>query len=86
MYWTVGWFMGVFSRLRGFRAILKSGIWVESKAVDHYAELLETVEWDEESRRIVEKNQADEQGHINRWRALLEAYQAGKGRNTRPTT
>jgi demethoxyubiquinone hydroxylase (CLK1/Coq7/Cat5 family) len=73
MYWIVGWVFGVFSRIRGTNAILKTGIWVESKAVDHYAELLETVEWDEESRRIVEKNQADEQGHINRWRALLEA-------------
>lgn len=72
-YWLVGWAFGTFSRLRGTKAILKTGIWVESKAVDHYAELLETVEWDEDTRSIVEKDQADEHGHITRWRALLKA-------------
>ena len=72
-YWIVGWVFGTFSRVMGVKQILKTGIWVESKAVDHYAELLETVEWEDEVRPIVEKNQADEGGHINRWRTLLEA-------------
>jgi demethoxyubiquinone hydroxylase (CLK1/Coq7/Cat5 family) len=76
-YWIVGWVFGTFSRLLGVTRILKTGIWVETKAVDHYAELLETVDWDEETRPIVEKNQADEGGHINRWRTLLEARRAG---------
>jgi ubiquinone biosynthesis monooxygenase Coq7 len=49
------------------------GIWVESKAVHHYAELLSTIDWDEVTRKIVEKNQADENGHINRWKKLLES-------------
>jgi demethoxyubiquinone hydroxylase (CLK1/Coq7/Cat5 family) len=73
MYWIVGGLFGVLSRIRGWKAVLRTGIWVESKAVEHYAELLETIEWDDETRRVVEKDQADEQGHINRWRALLEA-------------
>ena len=77
-YWIVGWVFGTFSRLLGVTRILRTGIWVETKAVDHYAELLETVDWDDETRRIVEKNQADEGGHISRWRTLLEARQAGK--------
>ena len=77
MYWIVGWAFGFFSRLMGTTAILKTGIWVEAKAVTHYAELLETVPWDDETRRIIEKDQADEQGHINRWRRLLEARRAG---------
>ncbi len=72
-YWLVGWAFGTVSRLRGPKAILKTGIWVESKAVDHYAELLETVEWDDDTRAVIQKDQADEQGHISRWRALLEA-------------
>ena len=56
----------------GQKAILKTGIWVESKAVDHYAELLKNVDWDEDTRAVVEKDQADEHGHIARWRAMLE--------------
>lgn len=73
LYWIVGFCFGFFSRLRGKKAILKTGIWVESKAVEHYAELLRTIDWDEEARRIIEKNQADEHGHINRWRSMLES-------------
>ena len=38
---------------------------------------LESIEWDEETRRIVEKNKADEVGHINRWKSLLKL----EGRN-----
>jgi ubiquinone biosynthesis monooxygenase Coq7 len=57
----------------GTRAILKTGVWVETKAVHHYEELLNSIEWDEDSRKTIEKNQADEFGHINRWRTLLQS-------------
>lgn len=72
-YWIVGFCFGFFSRLRGTKAILRTGIWVESKAVEHYAELLRTIDWDDDTRRIIEKDQADEHGHINRWKSLLES-------------
>jgi ubiquinone biosynthesis monooxygenase Coq7 len=72
MYWMVGFVIGFGSRLLGKKAILKAGIWVESKAVVHYGELLETINWDDDSRKVVEKDQADEDGHISRWRKLLE--------------
>lgn len=72
-YWLVGFSFGFVSRLLGERAIVKTGIWVESKAVAHYAELLREIEWDEDTRRIIEKDQADEDGHISRWRKHLEA-------------
>jgi ubiquinone biosynthesis monooxygenase Coq7 len=71
-YWMVGFTFGFGSRLLGRRMILKTGIWVETKAVNHYAELLDTIDWDEETRKIIEKDQADEYGHINRWRNLFE--------------
>lgn len=71
-YWIVGFMFGFFSKLMGEKAILKTGIWVETKAVEHYEELLKTIDWDEETRRIVEKNQSDEYGHINRWKKLLQ--------------
>jgi demethoxyubiquinone hydroxylase (CLK1/Coq7/Cat5 family) len=72
LYWIVGFSLGFNSRLLGSKAILKTGIWVEKKAVRHYSELLRDIKWDEETRRIIEKDQADEEGHINRWRRLLK--------------
>jgi len=72
-YWGVGFAFGFGSRLLGTKAMLKTGIWVESKAVHHYAQLLETIEWDDETRRVIEKDQADEDGHVARWKRLLEA-------------
>jgi ubiquinone biosynthesis monooxygenase Coq7 len=72
-YWFAGFVLGYFSRLMGFRAILKTGIWVETKAVNHYNKLLQAIEWDDDTRKVIEKNQADEYGHINRWKNLLPA-------------
>lgn len=71
-YWIVGFVFGSGSRLLGTKAILKTGIWVESKAVHHYDELLNSIDWDDDSRRIIEKDQADEYGHIDRWKNLLQ--------------
>jgi ubiquinone biosynthesis monooxygenase Coq7 len=70
-YWIVGFIFGFGSRTLGKKMLLKTGIWVESKAVDHYAELLKTIDWDEDTRKVIEKDQADEDGHINKWRTLL---------------
>jgi demethoxyubiquinone hydroxylase (CLK1/Coq7/Cat5 family) len=70
-YWMVGFAFGFISRLLGPKAILKTGIWVETKAVKHYAELLENVDWDDQTRKMIEKDQADEDGHISRWRNML---------------
>ncbi len=69
----VGFMFGSCSRILGKKAILKTGIWVEAKAVGHYAELLETIDFDTDTRKVVEKNQADETGHINRWKKFLES-------------
>jgi ubiquinone biosynthesis monooxygenase Coq7 len=72
MYGIVGFAFGFGSRLLGPKAILKTGVWVESKAVHHYAELLATIDWDDDTRKVIEKDQADEAGHIGRWKSLLE--------------
>lgn len=74
-YWCVGFSFGFFSRLFGKKATLKMGIWVEAKAVHHYAELLKTIDWDEDTRKVIEKDQADEDGHINKWKKLLKELQ-----------
>jgi demethoxyubiquinone hydroxylase (CLK1/Coq7/Cat5 family) len=75
LYWILGSVLGFSSRLRGKEAVLKAGVWVETRAVRHYAELLRNVDWDEDTRKVVEKNQADEEGHIRRWQAFLESKQ-----------
>ncbi|OHB65477.1 MAG: hypothetical protein A2Y76_01815 [Planctomycetes bacterium RBG_13_60_9] len=72
-YWLVGFTFGFGSRLLGTRAILRTGIWVETKAVHHYAELLATIDWDDDTRKVIEKDQADEDGHISRWKTMLTA-------------
>jgi demethoxyubiquinone hydroxylase (CLK1/Coq7/Cat5 family) len=72
VFWIVGFVFGFGSRLLGKKAIFKTGVWVESKAVEHYAELLETIDWDDDTRKVIEKDQADEDGHISRWSKLLE--------------
>ena len=73
MYWLVGFAFGFGSRLLGNKAILKTAIWAEGKAVEHYDKLLSTIEWDDETRKVVEKDQADENGHINRWKQMLKS-------------
>lgn len=71
IYWIVGFTFGSVSKLMGSKAILKMGIWVETKAVAHYDKLLSSVDWDSDTRKVIEKNQADEYGHINRWQKLI---------------
>jgi len=73
LYWIVGFKFGFFSRLLGTKAILKTDIWVEKQAVRHYDLLLREIDWDEDTRKIIEKDQADEYGHIKRWKDLLSA-------------
>ncbi len=71
-YWVVGALIGLFSRLRGAKAVLKTGIWSENLAIKHYDELLETVDWEEDVRQIVKDNKADESHHIQQWQNLLK--------------
>ena len=72
-YLIIGFAFGFFSRLMGTKRILKTGIWVETKAIHHYDELLQTIDWDGDTRARIEKNQADERGHIDRWIKLSES-------------
>ncbi|MEN6308066.1 MAG: demethoxyubiquinone hydroxylase family protein [Anaerohalosphaeraceae bacterium] len=70
-WWIVGFVFGFGSRLLGQKAMLNMGIWLESKAVHHYGELLNAAPWDEATRMTLEKDRADEVGHINTWRKYL---------------
>ena len=77
-YWIVGFIFGFGSRILGRKMMLKTGIWVENKAVHHYAELLENIEWDADTRKIIEKNQADEKGHVHNWKSFLDSSEYRK--------
>ena len=70
-WWLVGFVFGFSSKLLGKKMILRTGIWVETKAVHHYAKLLEQVDWDDDTLKVIEKDSADESAHINRWMSLL---------------
>jgi demethoxyubiquinone hydroxylase (CLK1/Coq7/Cat5 family) len=71
-FWLVGYVFGLGSRMVGTERILKTGIWTENKAVEHYGKLLAGADWDDETRVFIEKDRADEYGHIARWKAFLE--------------
>ena len=71
IYWLAGYGLGLGSRLLGRRAVLKTAIWTEAKAVEHYGRLLTAVDWEPDMRTVIEKDQADEHGHIERWQRLL---------------
>ncbi len=72
-YWLFGTALGITSRILGRKAILKTGVWVEQKAVHHYEQLLNRLEWDPHTRNIILKNQSDESEHIHRWKSLLQS-------------
>lgn len=64
-YSMLGMIIGTISGWMGEKAIKSTCIWVETKAVAHYKELLETVEWDDQTRAIIEKDWVDEYHHID---------------------
>ncbi len=78
VWWIVGFVFGFGARLLGKKAILKTGIFVETKAVHHYSQLLAAANWDEATRKVIEKDQADEDGHIQNWTNLLNQLSSGK--------
>lgn len=66
-WYCVGIFFGLASGLFGANGIRKMGSFVERKAVAHYQHLLETIDWDEDTRKVIEKNWIDEFHHIQVW-------------------
>jgi len=77
IFWIAGMKIGLFSKWIGRKTVLKTGIWVENKAVHHYAKLLETVVWDDTTRQMIKTNQKDERIHINQWKGFLFVGEKG---------
>jgi demethoxyubiquinone hydroxylase (CLK1/Coq7/Cat5 family) len=74
--WIVGCTLGFVTRLMGEEAVLRADIWFETKAVAHYGELLDAADWDEDTRKVIAKDRADEHGHVARWQTMLRANEA----------
>ncbi len=72
MFWIVGFCFGFFSRIMGRKMILKTAIWVESLAVKHYGQLISEIEWDDDTRTMMEKDWQDEKGHVATWKGFLD--------------
>ncbi len=70
-YWLVGYALGLGSRMFGSRCMLKTSAWAERKAIRDYGEILADIDWDEDTRAVIEKDQADESGHVAHWEYLL---------------
>jgi demethoxyubiquinone hydroxylase (CLK1/Coq7/Cat5 family) len=70
-YAVAGWLIGFLPSLLGQRAALKTGIWVEERAVKDYQQLLDRIPFDDESRALVERNQEEEREHIRMWEECL---------------
>lgn len=71
VFWFGGMVIGLFSRLLGEKAMLKAGIWTESKAVTDYQKIIESTQWDTETLEIITRNLNDEKHHIETLRSLL---------------
>jgi ubiquinone biosynthesis monooxygenase Coq7 len=70
-FWLVGYVFGLGSRVMGRTRVLRTGVWAENKAVEHYGMLLNGFDWEDESRAVIEKDLADERGHVARWQYFL---------------
>lgn len=72
-FWIVGFVFGFGSRILGKARILETGIRVDTEAVHHYAELPDTIDRNDETRKAIEEDQAHEHGHVGRWKNTLES-------------
>jgi len=72
LFAVAGWMIGFLPTLAGKVPALKLDIWVEERAVRDYQGFLNRVNFDEESRALMEKNMADEEEHIRAWTDSIE--------------
>jgi len=74
----IGWFfalggmmIGFVTRIMGKQRVMKTNIWVETKAVKDYGAFLQKVNFDEKSAALIKKNIGDEQRHVDNWTRIL---------------
>jgi bacterioferritin len=72
LFAVAGWIIGFLPTLAGKVPALKLDILVEERAVRDYQGFLNSVNFDDESRALMEKNMADEEEHIRAWKESIE--------------
>jgi len=72
LFAVAGWIIGFLPAVVGKVPALKVDILVEERAVKDYQGFLNRVDFDDESREIMERNMADEKEHIRTWKESLE--------------
>ncbi len=72
LFAVAGWIMGFLPAVVGKVPALKVDILVEERAVKDYQGFLNRVDFDDESRDIMERNMADEKEHIRAWKESIE--------------
>ncbi len=73
LFQMAGKILGLFTRIIGKMFILKTDIWTERKAVEHYGAFLQRLNFDEESKALIQKNLEDEKVHIKTWENSIDA-------------
>ena len=72
LFAVAGWIIGFLPTLVGKVPTLKLNILVEERAVRDYQGFLNSVNFDDESRELMERNMADEKEHIRAWKESIE--------------
>jgi bacterioferritin len=72
LFAVAGWIIGFLPAVVGKVPALKVDILVEERAVKDYQGFLNRVDFDDESRDIMERNMADEKEHIRAWKESIE--------------
>ena len=69
---VVGKVFGFVTTLLGKSFVFKADIKVEERAVKDYGVFLDTIDFDEKSKKLIAKNLEDEKIHIGRWKDSLD--------------
>ncbi len=72
-FYIAGSIIGLFSRLLGDATILKTGIWTETKAVNDYNKIINSVQWEKDVLDIIKHNLDDEYHHIEILKQKLQS-------------
>lgn len=72
LFQLAGKILGFATTLMGKIFVFKADIMIEKKALTDYALFLQEFDFDEKSRRVIEKNLEDERLHIIRWQDSID--------------
>lgn len=75
-FYVAGWCLGRASRMLGLRAMMRLGMWVEGKAIEHYKHLSAAVEWHKPTYQRLLVIWDDERTHRARWQWFLDHPEA----------